>query len=94
MFIIIGIMLSGVLFGYLIRSKKIIILHKVITALIWILLLLLGVAVGANRAIIDNLHIIGLDAIYITAGAVVGSILASWLLWRIIRHGIISKGTE
>ena len=79
-------MLSGVLFGYLIRDKKIQFTHKIITVLVWLLLLLLGIEVGANKEIINNLHTIGLEAIYITIGAVGGSVLASWALWRIINR--------
>ncbi len=86
MFIIMGIMLSGVLFGYLIRDKKIQFTHKIITVLVWLLLLLLGIEVGANKEIINNLHTIGLEAIYITIGAVGGSVLASWALWRVINR--------
>ena len=81
-----GIMLSGVLFGYLIRDRKIQITHKIITVLVWLLLLLLGIEVGANKAIINNLHTIGLEAIYITIGAVTGSVLAAWGLWYFINR--------
>ena len=86
MFIIMGIMLSGVLFGYLIRDRKIQITHKIITVLVWLLLLLLGIEVGANKEIINNLHTIGLEAIYITIGAVTGSVLAAWGLWYFINR--------
>ena len=81
-----GIMLSGVLFGYLIRDRKIQITHKIITVLVWLLLLLLGIEVGANKEIINNLHTIGLEAIYITIGAVTGSVLAAWGLWYFINR--------
>lgn len=91
MFTIFGIMLSGVLLGYLMRNKKISFVHKIITALIWALLLLLGIEVGANETIINNLHSIGLEAILITSGAVAGSILTSWLLWRTIRQSQTNK---
>ena len=43
MFIIIGIMLTGMLFGYLLRSKRLTWIHKIITFLIWVLLFLLGI---------------------------------------------------
>lgn len=46
MFIIIGIMLTGMLLGYLLRSKRLSWIHKIITLLIWILLFLLGIDVG------------------------------------------------
>lgn len=51
MFIIIGIMLTGMLLGYLLRSKRLTWIHKVITLLIWLLLFLLGIDVGGNEAI-------------------------------------------
>lgn len=38
MFIIIGIMLTGMLIGYLLRSKRLTWIHKIITFLIWTLL--------------------------------------------------------
>ena len=60
MFIIIGIMLTGMLLGYLLRSKRLTWIHKVITLLIWLLLFLLGIDVGGNEAIVKGLHAIGL----------------------------------
>lgn len=77
MFIIIGIMLTGMLLGYLLRSKKLTWIHKVITLLIWLLLFLLGIDVGGNEAIVKGLHAIGLEALIITAAAVTGSTLAA-----------------
>lgn len=66
MFTIIGIMLTGMLVGYLLRSKRLLWIHKVITLLIWLLLFLLGIDVGGNETIIRNLHAIGLEALAIT----------------------------
>lgn len=76
MFIIIGIMLTGMLLGYLLRSKRLTWIHKVITLLIWLLLFLLGIDVGGNEAIVKGLHAIGLEALIITAAAVTE---AHWL---------------
>ncbi len=84
MFIIIGIMLTGILTGYLLRSKKISWIHRIITLLIWLLLFLLGVDVGGNQTIISGLYTIGIEAVVITLAAVIGSILASWGLWYFI----------
>ena len=50
MFIIIGIMLTGMLIGYLLRSKRLTWIHKIITLLIWVLLFLLGIDVGGYSA--------------------------------------------
>lgn len=84
MFTIIGIMFTGMLVGYLLRSQRLSWIHKVITLLIWLLLFLLGIDVGGNETIIRGLYSIGLEAIIITLAAVVGSILASWGLWYLI----------
>ena len=84
MFTIIGIMLTGMLTGYLLRSKKLSWIHQVITLLIWLLLFLLGIDVGGNETSIKGLHTIGLEAIIITLGAVAGSVLAAWALWYFI----------
>lgn len=84
MFIIIGIMLTGMLIGYLLRNKKLSWIHRIITLLIWLLLFLLGIDVGGNEAIIKGLHSIGLEAAIITLAAVVGSTLAAWGLWYLL----------
>lgn len=87
MFVIIGIMLTGMLLGYLLRSTRLTRIHKVITMLIWLLLFLLGIDVGGNETIMKGLHTIGLEAFILTVAAVAGSVLASWGLWRVLtRH--------
>ena len=55
MFIIIGLMLTGMLLGYLLRRKNLCRIHNVITVLIWVLLFILGVEVGGNEQIIKGL---------------------------------------
>ena len=45
MFTIIGLMLTGMLLGFLLRKQKLSGIHKVITVLIWLLLFLLGIDV-------------------------------------------------
>ena len=62
MFTIIGLMLTGMLLGFLLRKQKLSGIHKVITVLIWLLLFLLGIDVGGNQKIINGLHAIGLEA--------------------------------
>ena len=84
MFIIIGIMLTGMLIGYLLRSKRLTWIHKIITFLIWTLLFLLGIDVGGNEAIIKGLHTLGSEAVIITLGAVIGSTLGAWGLWYLL----------
>lgn len=84
MFTIIGLMLTGMLLGFLLRKQKLSGIHKVITVLIWLLLFLLGIDVGGNQEIINGLHTIGLEAIVITLAAVLGSVTAAWALWYVL----------
>lgn len=94
MFIIIGIMLTGMLLGYLLRNKKLKWIHKIITLLIWTLLFLLGIDVGGNKAIIEGLHTLGLEALIITLAAVVGSAMCAWGLWYLLYIRNKRKETE
>ena len=82
MFIVILFMLSGIIVGYLLRHKNLSWISKAITILIWTLLFLLGIEVGGNKEITNNLHLIGIDAIIISLGAITGSIIGAKLLWN------------
>ena len=84
MFIIIGIMLTGMLLGYSLRSKRLSWIHKIITLLIWVLLFLLGIDVGGDESIIKGLQTLGLEAVIITVAAVTGSTLCAWGLWYLL----------
>ena len=84
MFTVIGLMLSGILVGYLLRTKELGGIGKVITILIWMLLFLLGVEVGSNRQIIEGLGSLGLEAVLITFSGVSGSCLLAWTLWYLL----------
>lgn len=83
MFIIIGIMFTGMALGFILRKKRFGFIHKIITVLIWLLLFLLGVDVGGNNAIMNSLHTLGVEALIITVAAVLGSAIMACLLWRI-----------
>lgn len=82
MFTIITIMLSGMLTGYLLRRILFGRLGRVITALIWTLLFLLGLEVGSNERIVSGLATLGMEALLITWAGTLGSVLAAWGLWR------------
>ena len=82
MFIVISIMAGGITAGYLLRRKSLAFIQRFTTPLIGLLLFLLGNEVGSNPDIMQNLHTLGTDALIITLGAVAGSILAAWVLWR------------
>ena len=84
MFIIIGLMLTGMLVGYLLRKQNLGKIHQVITLLIWVLLFILGIEVGGNEQIIRGLHTIGLEAVILTLGGTLGSLIAAWALWKLL----------
>ena len=84
MFTIIGLMLTGMLLGILMRQKRLSRIHQIITMFIWLLLFLLGVEVGSNEQIIKGLHSLGLEAIILTFGGTLGSVIAAWFLWKTI----------
>lgn len=84
---IVGIMLSGVLVGYLLRNRNLSFVSKGIMAAIWLLLFLLGVAVGGNEAILGSLDTIGLQALLLSVGGVGGSVVCAWVVYRFFWSG-------
>ena len=76
--------LCGIGTGYLLRNKKMSFIGRVITALIWVLLFLLGIEVGANPRIINGLQTLGLEAIVLTIAGSLGSAIFAWALWRYV----------
>ena len=65
MFTVIGIMFLGIGVGYLMRRQSLSWINKAITALIWLLLFLLGIEVGHNEQIIRSLPTLGVEALAI-----------------------------
>ncbi len=48
------------------------------------MLFCLGLEVGDNPNVISQLDTLGLEALIIVVGGVVGSALAAWLMWRVV----------
>ncbi|MDR0896192.1 MAG: LysO family transporter [Prevotellaceae bacterium] len=90
MLIIIGIMLVGVLTGRLLRHRRFEVKH-LITGFIWVLLFLLGTEAGTHKAIVDGICSIGIEALLLAMGGVIGSTLCAWFLWRFIQHKNATK---
>ena len=86
MYIILGFLISGILVGLLFQNrlklKKII--DRLVIFSIFLLLFFLGMEVGSNDEIINNLPIIGLKSISITVFALLGSTLSAFLLFKFI----------
>ena len=74
-------MLLGMTVGYLLRKQNLSGLQRLITALIWLLLFILGLEVGGNERIISGLHTIGLEALLLTLAGTLGSVVAAKALW-------------
>ena len=81
---IVMIMLCGIGTGYLLRNQKMSFIGRIITALIWVLLFLLGIEVGSNPSIVNGLQTLGLEAIVLTLGGSIGSAVFAWALWRYV----------
>lgn len=83
MFIVFGIMVSGIVAGYFLRRiPTITFIGKLITGFIFLLLFTLGLSVGGNDIIVSNLSTIGVQALVITSAAVIGSVLAAWVVYK------------
>lgn len=83
MFVVIGLMIGGVLIGSLLRNKfDFSRVGRLITWVIYALLFLLGVSVGINKQIMDHLTTLGVEALVMTLGAIAGSVLVAWALYK------------
>lgn len=78
---IIGIMLGGVLVGYLLRKQNLRWVNPSIMVAIWVLLFLLGIAVGNNGKILHELGTIGWQALVLSGGAVLGSVVLAKIVY-------------
>ena len=75
----------GIAFGYLLRKKNILRkLSKPIGYTIYLLLFLLGISVGSNREIIENLPALGGQALLLAFAGTLGSVLAAWIIYKFI----------
>ncbi len=85
---ILGIIIVGVVLGVLLRGrvpqKQI---TKATSILIYTLLLVLGIAVGSDESIVNNLDVIGVKGGVIALSAVLGSLLMAKLLFYLLKRG-------
>ncbi len=80
MFIVIAMMFSGIAFGYLMRRHRFTYISKIIISFIWILLFVLGVEVGGDPKVMNSLHTLGIEAIFIAGVSILDSAVAAMLL--------------
>ena len=91
MLIVVSLMLCGIAVGYMLRNKNTHIVSRIITVLIWLLLFLLGIEVGSNPRIVMGMQTLGIEALVLTIGGAVGTILCAWLLWIYVSRKEASK---
>lgn len=72
----------GILLGHVLRhrSKTIALADSLTMWTIYLLLFVLGLSVGINRQILQNIGSLGFQAAVLAAAAIVGSVLASQLV--------------
>ena len=88
MFSIISTMFLGIGIGYVLRNWTI--LQKTISLTIFLLLFILGVSIGSNSLIVNNLGKFGKQAIILAISGVLGSLIAA----RLVLQLFFKKGGE
>ena len=79
---IFSFILAGIIVGYLTRRRTYIrLVSSIITLVIIFLLFVLGVAVGANKQIVEGFASIGIDAFAIATACTIGSVLTAWFVY-------------
>jgi len=79
------LMTAGIITGWIFHKKTIFLqsISKLTNWAIYLLLFLLGLAVGANEQILKSFHKIGYLSIAITLFAVAGSIFTAWITYHL-----------
>lgn len=85
MFIVIAMMFCGIALGYAMRHHRFTHIGRITIFFIWVLLFVLGVEVGSNPNIINSLHTLGIEALFIAVMSTMGSVIAAMLLWKSIK---------
>jgi len=85
MITVLVLMIVGMICGYLLKEKKKIlqISEKMTTAIIFILLFMLGIGVGLNKKVISSIDTIGWQATAITLGSILGSVIFAFITFKL-----------
>ena len=77
-------LVSGILTGYLIKNRKsTVVLERITSGTVLVLLFILGMTVVSNKTVLQNLSGVGLKALVLTFGGILGSITLSFAVYRI-----------
>ncbi len=82
--VVLGFLVAGAFVGYLLRARKKKVLRyadKLMMWTIYLFLFILGLSVGINEEIVRNLGTLGIKALILTLGALVGSAVAAFILY-------------
>ena len=83
MFIVISLMFLGIAAGYCLRNLfSFTYISKTIMATIYLLLFFLGLDIGLNENIINNLSTLGAQALIISMAATLGTALAALFVFK------------
>lgn len=91
MFIVIAMMFCGIALGYVMRHHRFTHIGRITIFFIWVLLFVLGVEVGSNTKIINSLHTLGIEALFIAVMSTMGSVIVAMLLWKSVKK---NRGKE
>jgi uncharacterized membrane protein YbjE (DUF340 family) len=89
---------AGVAAGYVLRKRPKVVKasSKATTVAVWLLLLVMGIAVGSDEQVVGRFHELALQAGVISLASIAGSIAATLLIcgWIFRNHGREGKGRE
>lgn len=88
MITILLILTLGILVGLVLANKRRIHLlnNHLLNMAIYLLLFLLGISVGTNQTVIENIGKIGLEAVAIAIASIAGSVLLCAILFKFFFH--------
>ena len=75
---------GGIIAGYFLRARKNVLATAgaATTWSLYVLIFLLGISVGTNDAVVRALGRLGLQALVLSAGGIVGSVLVGCVVFR------------
>jgi uncharacterized membrane protein YbjE (DUF340 family) len=84
MITVLTLMTIGIVLGFAIQNKSKIVksIGPIINIAIYVLLFLLGISVGVNETIISNLDTLGAQALLLTFGGVMGSVVLAFFTYK------------
>ncbi len=83
MWIILSILIGSMVLGYLLRKKlNAKLLDRLLLYSIFLLLFLMGVAIGSDEKILSSLPILGMNALYLALASILGSIIFAWFIYQ------------